>query len=151
MSKSLNLNRREVITATATASLALVVPSIIPATTFGQVTSTSPNDQIQLGMIGFGRRCKYVMAEILKLKDVRCRVVADVQASRRDEAKKFVDTAYGNSDCQVVRDFREVFARKDVDAIFIATGDRWHATASMMAAEAGKDVYCDKPCGLTID
>ncbi len=113
--------------------------------------SSSPNEQIQLGVIGFGRRCKYVLTEILKLKDVRCRVVADVQNSRRDEAKKFVDSAYGNSDCEVVLDFREVLARKDIDAVFIATGDRWHATASMLAAEAGKDVYCEKPCGLTIE
>ncbi len=127
------------------------MPTIIPGTAFGNVMSSSPNDQIQLGVIGFGRRCKYVLTEILKLKDVRCRVVADVQASRRDEAKKFVDTAYGNADCEVVRDFREVLARKDIDAVFIATGDRWHATASMMAAEAGKDIYCEKPCGLTIE
>lgn len=151
MLKPPNLNRREVISATAKASLAMIVPMVIPATMFGQKASTSPNEQIQLGVIGFGRRCKYVMAEILKLKDVRCRVVADVQASRRDEAKNLVDTAYGNSECQVVRDFREVLARKDIDAVFIATGDRWHATASMMAAEAGKDVYCEKPCGLTIE
>ncbi len=144
MSKRSGLNRRELITAGAKTSLALALPTIIPATTFGQVTSASPNEQIQLGVIGFGRRCKYVLTEILKLKDVRCRVVADVQATRRDEAKKFVDTAYSNSDCEVVRDFREVLARKDIDAVYIATGDRWHATASMMAAEAGKDVYCEK-------
>jgi predicted dehydrogenase len=127
------------------------VPSIVPALTLGNVTSTSPNEQIQLGVIGFGRRCKYVLTEILKLNDVRCRVVADVQASRRDEAKKFVDTTYGGTDCEVVRDFREVLARQDIDAVFIATGDRWHAPVAMMAAEAGKDVYCEKPCGLTIE
>ena len=57
----------------------------------------------------------------------------------------------GNTECETVRDFREVLARKDIDAVFIATGDRWHATAAMMAAEAGKDVYCEKPCGLTIE
>jgi predicted dehydrogenase len=135
----------------AKTSLALAVPSIVPALTLGNVTSTSPNEQIQLGVIGFGRRCKYVLTEILKLNDVRCRVVADVQASRRDEAKKFVDTAYGGTDCEVVRDFREVLARQDIDAVFIATGDRWHAPVAMMAAEAGKDVYCEKPCGLTIE
>ena len=151
MTKKPNLNRREIMAAGAKASLALAVPSIVPALTLGNMTSISPNEQIQLGVMGFGRRCKYVLTELLKLKDVRCRLVADVQASRRDEAKKFVDAAYGNSDCEVVSDFREVLARKDIDAVFIVTGDRWHATASMMAAEAGKDIYCEKPCGLTIE
>jgi predicted dehydrogenase len=151
MTKKPNLNRREIMAAGAKTSLALAVPSIVPALTLGNVTSTSPNEQIQLGVIGFGRRCKYVLTEILKLNDVRCRVVADVQASRRDEAKKFVDTTYGGTDCEVVRDFREVLARQDIDAVFIATGDRWHAPVAMMAAEAGKDVYCEKPCGLTIE
>ncbi|MDX1927338.1 MAG: Gfo/Idh/MocA family oxidoreductase [Pirellulaceae bacterium] len=154
MSQSLKLKRRNFVSAVAAASLAMAVPNVIPAIpahAFGFWSSSSPNEQIQLGVIGFGRRCKYVMAEILKLKDVRCRVVADVQASRRDEAKQFVDRAYGNTECEVVRDFRKVLERKDIDAVFIATGDRWHATASMMAAEAGKDVYCEKPCGLTIE
>lgn len=151
MAKEEKRNRREVLTVGAKTSLALALPTIIPSISFGHMTNASPSEQIQLGVIGFGRRCKYVFTEILKLNDVRCRVVADVQASRRDEAKKFVDTAYGNSDCEVVNDFREVLARKDIDAVFIATGDRWHATASMMAAEAGKDIYCEKPCGLTID
>jgi predicted dehydrogenase len=102
-------------------------------------------------VIGIGPRCKYVIAPILKFEDVRCRVIADVQASRREEGKKIIDSAYGSSECEMLRDFREVLARKDIDAVLIATGDRWHATASMMAADAGKDIYCEKPCGLTID
>src|SRR5690606_38075531 len=76
--------------------------------------------------------------------------IADVQASRRDEGKKIVDEAYGNSDLKLYRDFRELLDRKDIDAVLIATGDRWHAAASMLAAQAGKDVYSEKPCGITI-
>ena len=44
-----------------------------------------------------------------------------------------------------------IYQRDDVDAVLIATGDRWHATASMMAAKAGKDIYCEKPCSLSIE
>ncbi len=58
-----------------------------------------------------------------------------------------VDASYGNADCHVTRDFRELLDGKEIDAVLIATGDRWHATASMMAAEAGKDIYCEKPVG----
>lgn len=151
MSNPIRFVRRDFISATAKASLAFAIPTIIPATALGRNGTTPPSEKIQLGVIGIGPRCKYVIAPILKFEDVRCRVIADVQASRRDEGKKIVDTAYESSDCETLRDFREVLARKDIDAVLIATGDRWHATASMMAAEAGKDIYCEKPCGLTID
>lgn len=151
MSNSILSNRREFFSATSKASVAFAIPTIIPAAVLGRNGATPPSEKIQLGVIGIGPRCKYVIAPILKFEDIRCRVIADVQASRREEGKKIVDTAYGSEDCETLRDFREVLARKDIDAVLIATGDRWHATASMMAAEAGKDIYCEKPCGLTID
>jgi predicted dehydrogenase len=87
---------------------------------------------------------------MLGLADVRCLAIADVQASRRDKGKSLVDKHYGNADCMLYRDLRELLARQDIDAILIATGDRWHAPATILAAEAGKDIYCEKPCGLTI-
>jgi predicted dehydrogenase len=86
---------------------------------------------------------------MLPFQDVRCVAIADVQATRRDEGKSLVDGFYGNQDCKLYRDFREVLERGDIDAVLIATGDRWHATASILAAEAGKDVYSEKPCGIT--
>src|SRR5262249_61350497 len=79
-----------------------------------------------------------------------CVATCDVRATRREAGKKLVDGHYGTNDCALYRDFRELLARPDIDAVLIATGDRWHAPASMMAAEAGKDVYSEKPCGLTI-
>jgi predicted dehydrogenase len=88
---------------------------------------------------------------MLDLSDVRCVAIADVQASRREAGKKLVDDRYGDQDCKLYRDFREILDRKDIDTVLVATGDRWHAPVSMMAAEAGKDVYSEKPCGLTID
>ena len=61
------------------------------------------------------------------------------------------DKKYGTADCKTYRDFRELLGRSDIDAVLIATGDRWHAAVSMIAAEAGKDVYSEKPCAITID
>ena len=61
-----------------------------------------------------------------------------------------VDAHYGNQDCATHSDFRNLLARKDIDAVSIATGNRWHAMASMFAAHAGKDIYCEKPISLTI-
>jgi hypothetical protein len=76
--------------------------------------------------------------------------VCDVKAKRREAVKKTVDTQYGNSQCATYRDLRELLARPDIDAVLIATGPNWHATATMLAANAGKDVYCEKPCTKNI-
>src|SRR5262245_44547582 len=113
--------------------------------------ATSVNDKIQLGVIGIGPRCRYVLGGMLKSSDVRCVAIADVQASRRDAGKALVDGFYNDTHCKLYRDFRELLDRKDIDAVLIATGDRWHAAASILAAQAGKDVYSEKPCGITID
>jgi predicted dehydrogenase len=133
----------------ATASLA--APAIISARAFGSAQAVAPSEKITLGVIGMGPRCTYDLQPILGMPDVQCVMIADVQQSRRDAGKALVDEHYGNADCRVARDFRELLDRKDIDAVLVATGDRWHAPASMMAAEAGKDVYSEKPCGLTID
>lgn len=109
------------------------------------------NSRINLGVIGIGPRCTYDLTAMLKFDDIRCVAIADVQKSRREKGKALVDGHYGNADCRLHRDFRELLQRDDIDAVLIATGDRWHAHASMAAAEAGKDVYSEKPCGITIE
>jgi predicted dehydrogenase len=142
--------RREFLINSAASSAAVSFPSLIPARALGRDGAVAPSERITLGVIGFGPRCTYDMKPMLTFSDVRCLAIADVQASRRDAGKKMVDEAYGNADCKTYRDLRELLDRKDVDAVLIATGDRWHAPAAMMAAKAGKDVYCEKPCGITI-
>jgi predicted dehydrogenase len=130
---------------------AAALPMIVSAKALGYERAAAAGERVTLGVIGIGNRCKYVLGSMLDLPDVQCVAIADVQESRRKAGKELVDTKYGNSDCVLYHDFRELLARKDIDAVLIATGDRWHAPASMMAAEAGKDVYSEKPCGLTID
>ncbi|HOA53067.1 MAG TPA: Gfo/Idh/MocA family oxidoreductase, partial [Thermogutta sp.] len=126
------------------------VPMLIPASALGLTAEPAPSERITLGVIGIGPRATYDLQAMLKLPDVRCLAIADVQASRREAGKKLVDEFYGNQDCVTYRDFRELLDRKDIDTVLVATGDRWHAPASIMAAEAGKDVYREKPCGITI-
>ncbi len=143
--------RRSFLQRSALAGAALAAPSFVPGHVLGGDGGASPGETIVLGVIGIGPRCTYDLKAMLGLDDVRCVAIADVQASRRDAGKRLVDEHYGNRDCTLYRDFRELLDRNDVDAVLVATGDRWHAPASMMAAEAGKDVYSEKPCGLTID
>ncbi|HJT30459.1 MAG TPA: Gfo/Idh/MocA family oxidoreductase [Pirellulales bacterium] len=142
-------SRRDFLRTSAAVALA-AAPSIVPARALGREGAFAPSDTINLGVIGIGPRCTYDLKAMLGLADVRCLAIADVQASRRDAGKKLVDEHYGNQDLKLYRDFRELLDRKDIDAVLIATGDRWHAPAAILAAEAGKDIYCEKPCGLTI-
>jgi predicted dehydrogenase len=144
-------SRRKFLEASALASAAVALPTIAPARVLGKDGETAPSERIHLGVIGIGPRCTYDLKPMLSFKDVRCLAICDVQASRRDAGKRMVDEAYGDAECKAYRDLREPLARQDIDAVLIATGDRWHAPASIMAAEAGKDVYSEKPCGLTID
>jgi len=104
-----------------------------------------------MGAIGVGGRGWGDLSWIVGESDVQVVAVCDVQKWRRERAKKMVDERYGNKDCAIYRDFRDLLVeRTDIDAMLIATGDRWHALASVMAMRAGKDIYCEKPGTLTI-
>ena len=141
-------DRRRFLSATAAAAVA--APYFVSSKALGAGDSIAPSEKITLGVVGIGPRCTYDMKAMLQLKDVQCVAIADVQQARREPGKKLVDDHYGNTDLKLYRDFRELLARDDIDAVIVATGDRWHAKASMLAAEAGKDVYSEKPCGITI-
>ncbi|KAA5541424.1 Gfo/Idh/MocA family oxidoreductase [Roseiconus nitratireducens] len=141
--------RRRMLQSTGIAAAAM--PLILQSNTLTQRAMAAPSDRIRLGVIGIGPRCRYVLGGMLKHKDVQCVAISDVQASRATTGKKLVDDQAGDNTCELIPDFRRLLDRDDIDAVLIATGDRWHATASMLAAESGKDVYSEKPCGITID
>ncbi len=150
MNTAANTTRRNFLLGTAAATAAASLATIVPARVLGREGNVAPSEKITLGIIGIGPRCTYDLKAMLQFADVRCVAIADVQAKRRDAGKSLVDEHYGNSDCVLYRDFRELLDRKDIDAVLVATGDRWHAAASILAAKAGKDVYSEKPCGITI-
>ena len=131
-------------------AFSLVIPAIVPSVVLGNNGNVPPSEKIVLGVIGIGPRGRYVLSCMLNEQDVHCVAVCDVQRSRRESAKEMVDAKYGNKDCVMYRDMFELLDRKDIDAVLIATGDRWHALASIIAAKAGKDVYSEKPCGITM-
>ena len=126
-------------------------PWIVPASALGRGGAVAPSERILLGGIGIRNRGGYVLGQMLEQADVRFVAIADVRADRRKAVKEMADRKNGDDQCATYRDFRELLARDDIDAVLIATGDRWHGPASMMAAEAGKDVYSEKPCAITMD
>ena len=145
-----SLSRREFVGRAAAAGVAFAIPTIVPARALGRDGAVAPSQRIVLGAIGIGPRGHDVLNSMLGEADVQFVAICDVRADRRRSVKAMADAKYGNQDCKMYRDLRDVLARPDIDAFLIATGDRWHALASMMAAKAGKDVYSEKPCALTL-
>ncbi len=151
MSKpQIHLNRRRFLKAAAQAGALLAMPQVIPGTALGKSGSVAPSERIVLGGIGIGSRGGYDLGCFLHEPDVQFVAVCDVKAARRKAVKEMADTKYGNQDCATYIDMRELLARSDIDAVLIATGPNWHAMASVLAAKAGKDVYCEKPCTKNI-
>ena len=145
------LSRRRFLRSTALASAAAVAPVVVPSGVLGRDGVVAPSERIVLGGIGIHKRGGYVLSTMLPLPDVRFAAIADVQAQHRAVVKATADKHNGDNKCVMYRDFRELLERDDIDAVLIATGDHWHAHASMLAAEAGKDVYSEKPCAISLE
>lgn len=125
-------------------------PLIVPASALGLNGATPPSDRIVLGAIGIGGRGAAVLGAFLSQSDVQFVAVCDIKADRREFVKKMGDEKYATKDTVAYRDADELLGRADIQAVLIATGDRWHTPMSIRAAKAGKDVYCEKPCSMSI-
>ena len=145
------LTRRRFLARGAMAASAIALPFYVPASSLGRDGAVAPSERIVMGAIGLGGRGSGDLGWMLGESDVRFVAVCDVRRASREGARNAVNGKYGNKDCAAYRDMRELLAeRTDIDAVLIATGDRWHAPASVMAMRAGKDVYCEKPACLTM-
>jgi predicted dehydrogenase len=141
------LTRRSFVKAAAGA---LGAPYVITSTALGGAERAPAGERIVMGTIGVGGRGRHDMAALMANDDVQMVAVCDVQRDKRAGAKATVDKRYGNTDCVTYRDLRELLARDDIDAVLVATGDNWHTTASILAAKAGKDMYCEKPMSVAV-
>ena len=148
--RAAQMNRRRFLKTALGAGALVAAPYVIPGSALGKDGVVAPSDRITLGGIGIGNRGGYDLGCFLQEPDVRFLAICDVKAVRREAVKKMADSKYGNQDCAMYRDFRELLARPDIDAVLIATGPNWHATAACAAAKAGKDMYCEKPCSKNI-
>jgi len=150
MSTPKSPSRRRFLKAAAAGGAALAVPTIVPGTVFGKEGQAPPSERITLGGIGIGNRGTYDLSCFLPQPDVQFLAVCDVKEVRRLAVKSMADKKYGNNDCDMYRDFRDLLDRQDIDAVLIATGPNWHCVAANYAARAGKDMYCEKPCTKNI-
>jgi len=151
MSREAEVPRRAFLRHTVGAlGVAATGPALVPASALGAEGKAPPSDQVALGVIGYGHRCAVVLGHFMQFPEVRCIALADCQAARRRAGKARVDATYRNTNCVDYTDFRDLLDRQDIAAVLIATGDRWHTPASILAAQAGKDIYSEKPISITI-
>ncbi len=122
-------------------------PSIVPSSVLGAM---APSNRITIGGIGTGSMGMGNLKGLLNCDGTQLLAVCDVDRKHRANAKKTIDNKYGNTDCSEYNDYRELLARDDIDAIFHALPDHWHGIICVAAANAGKDIYGQKPLARTI-
>ena len=144
----------------------LAAPALIPASALGRNGATAPSERINMGFIGLGGQGSghllggawtYVPGGYSARSDVQVLAVCDVRKERRDRAQARCNQMYaeklgqpGYHGVQAYNDFREVLARPDIEAVLLALPYHWAAPMATMAAQAGKDVYCEKPIAITV-
>ena len=137
------ITRREALKVAA----AVAVPLVLPARAFGV---GAPSNKVTLGSIGVGWQGGGNLNGFLGVGACQVLAIADVDEGHLNEGVNNVNGRYKNKDCKGYKDFRELIARKDIDAVAISTPDHWHSIPAIAAANAGKDIFCEKPLSHTL-
>jgi len=154
MKNKLNLDRRRFIKQTVQTTIALSLPTIVPASVFGR---NAPSNRINIGAIGNGRISRtHDLPGVWQHEYAQVIAVCDLDSNRANDAKKLVNDYYtkksGNpfDGVRVYTNYEELLKNKDIDAVIISTPDHWHARIAIDAAKDGKHIYMQKPASLTI-
>ncbi len=154
-----SLSRRDFLKRSTTATgLVLAAPVLVPSSVLGANGQVAPSNRVAMGFIGTGDHgINRNVNGFLRYPDAHIVAVCDVDAGHREQAKQMVEQRYAEAmkqgsykGCASCNDFREIIARKDIDAVMVSTPDHWHVIPSILAAQAGKDVICEKPLSLTV-
>jgi glucose-fructose oxidoreductase len=150
--QSHSIHRRDFIKRNLAATLAIsAFPTLIPATVLGREGAVAANSRIVMGCIGTGPQGRGVMGNFLALPEAKVVAISDLIPANRDEALGQVKNAYKNADCAFYPHYEELLAQKSIDAVLIATPDHWHVPVAVAAARAKKDMYLEKPMGLSLE
>lgn len=139
------------------AAFAVAIPTIITSTALGKGDIPAPSERVNLGFIGTGTRGSGLLGWALQNKQAQVVAVSDCFASRRQRSLKAISDGYAaqgrkaDTPARDYADFRQMLEREDIDGVVIATQDHWHVPLSIYSIEAGKDVYVEKPLGVSVD
>ncbi|RKY88670.1 gfo/Idh/MocA family oxidoreductase [candidate division KSB1 bacterium] len=111
--------------------------------------SVSSNDRIHIALIGCGGMGKADLKSFLRMNEIECLAIADVDEKHLAEGIKIVEETRSRKP-DGYRDFRRIMDRRDIDAVIVATPDHWHALPVIYACQTGKDVYVEKPLATSI-
>lgn len=141
------MNRRRFLTLAGAAS---ALPVIVPSRVFGAAGRPAPSERITMGVVGWGMQGPGNTRAFLNQPD--CQVIAACDVDRRHLANAVgtINRHYQNEDCRAYADYRDLLAREDIDTVMLAVPDNWHALTSIDAANAGKDIYGEKPLARTL-
>ncbi len=142
------VSRRDFVRTSALAAGAVALAS--PFIRSARAGEPGANSKIRVGLIGCGGMGHGDLATFFKSPEVDCAVLCDVDESHFAKCLELCEKE-SRPKPETVRDFRRVLDRKDVDAVIVATPDHWHAIPTVLACQAGKDVYVEKPLATTID
>lgn len=142
-----SFSRRQFLAATA---LAVAAPTIITGCATASERRPSASNRITVGVVGCGWQGMSNMKGFLNHGDCQVVAICDLDKNHLQEGCDTVNARYKNQDCKAYHDYREMLARKDIDAVMLATPDHWHALVAVEAARQGKDIYGEKPLARTI-
>ena len=145
------VSRRSFIKSMAALGGATTLPNIITSCVSSRITRrVAANERITMGIIGFGWQGYSNTNHFIHLDDVQVVAVCDVDQEHLEAGQNFVNGYYNNQDCAIYRNFEEIVARDDIDAMMIALPDHWHAIPAIACANAGIHVYGEKPLSHTL-
>src|SRR5712671_2321367 len=146
-----SFNRRKFLKKTSIgASLAPILAAGFPFVRSARAGESPASEKIRLGLIGSGGMGRGDLECFFLNPEVDCVVICDVDDAMIAKGVEICQNKRGKKP-ETVKDFRRVLDRKDVDTVLIATPDHWHALPAVLACQAGKDVYVEKPLAKTID
>ncbi len=134
----------------ATAGLALAAPTLFSSCATKSAGRAAPSGRITMGVVGWGMMGPGNTDAFLGLNDVQVVAACDLDKNHLQQALDKINGHYKNQDCKPYHDYREMMARKDIDAVMLAVPDHWHQLVAVEAAKRNKDIYAEKPLARTI-